>query len=321
MAFSALLQGCESIEKLDFSRITEQFSMLFSDSIKAIEPPNDPVLSEYKNIVIKSNTNNENLTVSAIESELRSSKVGDDSYFSSVSFYDKSKKLDQSYAILSVNINPLKVNHLSIKESRIKCPGDGFIRSCDSSTGIKYTVDCTRTIATASGYYSISNTQEQKISSKNFKKAKEDTACEDHMSTPETAESLSYNASLNAGKELAQQFIPKVVERPNDLIKTDESLSSDDQKEMEKSFELASKGNVIVAKKTYEHLYKNSEQVSSLLYNIAYCELILGNYASAAELFEKYLSEDNAPKSDAQKYLDEANLWISKGINKVIERA
>lgn len=314
------LQGCGSIGEFDLSRLTEKFTILFTDEIKAIEPPSNIALSDYKNIVIKSNVDNENTTISTIETELNSSKVGDELYFDSVNIYKTPNKLDSSYAIFTVTVEPPKIESLKVKENRIRCPGDGLIRSCSGSEGIQYTVDCTRTIATVYGSYLITNSTGKKITNNTFNSTSQDTACEDHMSTPESPKSLSYQASLKAGQALAKEFIPKVVERPNDLIDTDKTLSPDDQNKMEQAFDLASNDRIIEAKEIYKSLYKKHPQTSSLVYNLAYCEHMLGNYASAAESFGKYLSKESDPNSDAQKYLDEANIWISKGINKVIDR-
>ncbi|MBJ7556679.1 hypothetical protein JHD45_20335 [Marinomonas spartinae] len=294
--------------------------MLFTDTIKAIEPPNETTLAKYRNIEIKSNVDNKNTTIETIEYNLKNSKVGNKSYFNSVSFYEKSKKIDKSYAIFSVEIEKPKIEQFAIKEYRIKCPGSGLIRTCDSSQGVKYTVDCTKTIATVFGKYSILDSKGKRITVRRFNSSKQDTACEDYMSTPESAKHLAYKASIDAGNEITNNFIPKVVDRPNDLIKKDTNLSSNNQKKMEEAFNIASEKSISLAKKSYEDLYKKLPNNNILTYNIAYCEYMLGNYSTAASLFEKYLSKASEPNSDAKKYLDEANVWISKGIHNVITR-
>lgn len=316
---SAVLQGCGSIGGVDLGRLTEKMTMLFTDDVKAIEPPDNMGLSRYENISIRSNASPDNTTVLALQSQFEESKIGDELYFNTVSYDNKDKKVDDSYAIFSLDIKKPTVETFSTTEKRFRCPGNDTFKTCDSSEAIHYTVKCKKTVARAIGSYLITNASGNKVIEKDtFKNVASDTACSDHMSLPETAGSLAYQANNSAGDELAKKFVPKVIERPNDLIEKDETLSSDNQTRMEKAYEVASEGNVIKAKETYEKLYKNSPQSDSLVYNLAYCEHLLGNYGAASKLFQKYLSLSRDPNSDAQKYLDEANQWVSKGITQVL---
>jgi len=319
---SAVLQGCGSVGGFDINRLKEKVTMLFSDEIKAVEPPSEMGLSRYNNISIKSNTDSDNTTVTAIKTQFEKSKIGNDPYFNNVNYDDGTKTLDESYAIFSLKIEEPTLKTFSIKEKRFKCPGDGMFRSCDSSEAVYYTVNCSKTVATAIGSYLITDSSGKKVISKNtFESSEEDTTCSDSASLKKSFEYLSFHASQNAGDKLAEKFIPKIIERPNDLIKKDKNLAQSDQTLMEKAFEYASEGKIVKAKLTYEKLYNISPKISSLTYNRAYCEHILGNYDIASKLFNQYLALESEPNSDAQKYLDEANSWLSKGISQVTHKS
>ncbi|MBJ7550177.1 tetratricopeptide repeat protein [Marinomonas ostreistagni] len=321
---SFIIQGCSTFEGASFSDfkdalsgLTNQVTMLFTDNVIAFEPPPKSTLSGYESVILKSNIGSRNRVMRSIYEELSSSEIESDKYFKDVSFYSQGENVKPKTAVFDLKINDSIINREDFRENRFKCPGDKLVKSCDSSEAYQYTVSCYKLVASINGSYNINDHKMRVIDKDDFSFQTEEKSCEDSMSSKKNSSELKQMVEIKAGAEIAKKYIPKEVERPKDLIEKDDSLPKEVQNKMSSIYDMATDKGVSYAKKAYEALHEKFPNNATVKYNIAYCNLLLGNYETASSQFKSYLQVDSDHKDDAIKYLNESEDWLRKGVYKV----
>lgn len=123
--------GCSVTESLSAGGLAERMRMLYKADIQFAHPPANDALAETKQIVIKSNEARTATTTQAFTSELQQAKIGEARYFRQVDFIQENTA-PQNRPLFEIVVDKPDINSRRYQESRVRCPGEGAVRTCVS---------------------------------------------------------------------------------------------------------------------------------------------------------------------------------------------
>ncbi|MBV1919959.1 MAG: tetratricopeptide repeat protein [Pseudomonadales bacterium] len=308
------LAGCTGLEYL-----SNKMRMMVGKSIVFVEPPKATELATINSLIVSpSNTSSAKIS-NEVRRNLVSTKIGNQSYFKRVvtDERDEVRSSDLNWANIAISSDQPNIHESSSSEDRFRCPGKGTIRTCSSDEAQHYSVSCQTRFANASATITAKDSATSNILfTRTISGEKKSKICSDTGGNMASSESLKQALTIMLARDLIQDVIPTVVERPLDLIDDEGSLSEQEKSLLSITYNMAGEGQIEKALENYTKMLASHPSNATLLFNAGYCEQALGNFEKANTLYTQ-ASKNSPTLSILAKYHNETKSWLAKGVSKV----
>ncbi|RTK97629.1 MAG: hypothetical protein EKK59_08915 [Neisseriaceae bacterium] len=307
-----LLHGCGNMKSM-----SEALRVVAGSSVTFVEPPESRELQQV-NALALSASGAANQLLPDIQRQLGSAKVGQEPYFKAVTAGAASAGDNLKWADVAVSATLGNVREERFTENKFRCPGNKVVNKCSSKEAVQYQAQCqSRTINGEANLIAKDRASGRALLTRNANKSLSSKVCNDENGSLETAESLQQRLQAELSKELIAGLTPKYIKRPLDLIEDSKSMSEQDNAKLGRYYKLAASGSLDSACKGYQGMQNDTPGNGIVLFNLGYCEHVVGNFLQAKQLYARAGQSGNVTPDLLAKYAGEADDWVGQGIAKV----
>ncbi len=292
--------------------------MLVGGSTTFVEPANSQELVRSSEIVTVAGPNaSSTALLSLVEQQLQTVRINDANFFTQIRRSTSSQNLGSPNAVaLEVSVNQGDVAEQQGQEMRTQCLNGKVV--CKDSEARHYSVQCMSRTARVSASLGIKNNGQAILASRTASTDQVSKVCSDTGGALEDGTSLLSKAYGKIAQQLLADFVPVVKKRPIELLEEDSGADDSVNNKLKQAYRIAKDGSISGATRIYEDLASKADVSGVVLFNAAYCQHAIGNFAKAHELYAKAASAPRAPNDLITKYQTEASDWIARGVTSAV---